>query len=51
VNESPSLLQRLGMAPLAETVPCGCRARPGEEPTVLALARSLYYAMGDHDMV
>jgi len=45
-------LQRLGMAPLDEAVPCGCRGRRSDDGAeVVALARSLYYSMGDHDMV
>ncbi len=48
--EGDEPLRRLGMRPLATGVPCGCRARLGAEVDV-ALARSLYYAMGDHDVV
>jgi hypothetical protein len=45
-------LQRLGMAPVDEAVPCGCRGGRGSDGAeVVALARSLYYSMGDHDMV
>jgi hypothetical protein len=51
-----ALLTALGMSPTAERVPCGCRgaaARQGDGDgrEVVALARSLYYAMGDHDLV
>ena len=45
------LLQRLSMQPLAEEVPCGCRGRSGAADDLGDLPRSLYYAMGDHDMV
>jgi hypothetical protein len=50
-DSDAALLRRLGMEPLDEVVPCGCRARPGREEEVVAQARGLYYAMGDHDMV
>jgi hypothetical protein len=53
-SRSAETLRALGMEPDGDPVPCGCRGAPGaaaDAGTIVALARSLYYAMGDHDMV
>ena len=48
---SAERLRALGMAPLADDVPCGCRGGQSTSDEIVALAGSLYYAMGDHDLV